>query len=138
MGREERGPLGGTAALLELIEEQEAALRWDFRRYLGLALSEIGASIPFGEAISLVAEDIRETGSHLHANLTGLRFAASQSDIALILHATWFMNANKDDKQHPEQIELPGPFVRPEEEPDATDGEKADALAYLEAHSAFQ
>lgn len=137
MGREERGPPGGTAALLTFVEEHRPALVWDFRRYLHVPLSALGDSIPWGEAADLIHELLRETGSHLYADIAGLREAGSQADVATILHAEWFMNVNRDREQHADPIVLPAPFNRTEEAEDVTVEERDEATSYLAAHSAL-
>lgn len=135
MGGEERGPPGGTVALLEFIEEHRPALTWDFRRYLQIPLSELGESISWGEAAHLLAELARETGSHLYADLVDFRFAASQADFASILLAETVMNTLRPADSEP--TELPAPFLRrPEAEP-VTPEEYARAATYLAQHSAF-
>lgn len=138
MGREERSPPGGTLALLEFIEEHRPALTWDFRRYLREPLSALGDGIPWGEAADLINELLRETGSHLYADMAGLQLAASQAEFATILHAEGFLNANRDRDLVPDPVELPAPFDRrPDVEP-VTAEEYDAAAAYLAANSAFR
>ena len=138
MGREERGTPGGTAALLAFIEEHRPALTWDFRRYLGRSLADIGGDIPWGEANHLIGELLRETGSHLCADVAGFSLAASQAEFATILHAEAFLNYHRDREVQKAPIELPAPFDRaPDMEP-MTEEEHAAATAYLASHSAFR
>jgi len=103
-----------------------------------MPLSELGVGIPWGEAADLIAELMRETGSHLYADLAGLHLAASQADFAAILHAEWFMNMNRDKDELPEPIELPAPFTRRPEIAPVTPEEYDRAAEYLAAHSAFR
>lgn len=101
-------------------------------------MGDIGKGISWGDAVAFALELHRETGSHLYADLAGYVVASSQSEIAAILHATAFMNQNRDQKARPEPFELPNPFPAPEAVPVATDDEVSDAIAFLEAHSAFR
>lgn len=113
-------------------------MTWDFRRYLGVPLSELGVGIPWGEAARLIAEVLRETGSHAYADIAGLQLAASQADFASILHAEAFLNVNRDRELMREPVELPAPFDRhPDIEP-VTPEEYEAASAYLATHSAFR
>lgn len=66
-----------------------------------------------------------------------MRNAATQAEVAAILHAEWFMNVNRDREAAPDPITLPTPFPRPGDKEPVTKEELATADAYLAAHSAF-
>lgn len=136
MGGKERSPPGGTAALLALIDEHRAAVTWDLRRYHGLSIDDLGVVVSWREAIDLVNELIKETGSHLYAEQTGLRFAASQADLASILHAEAFVNANRDRAKSPEPFRLPSPLIEAGGEA-VSDEELAEGRALLKKYSMF-
>lgn len=137
MGREERGAPGGTAAVLSLIDEYEAALTWDFRRYFSVPVSSIGTEVGWHEAFLLMQELAHETGSHLHAAFAGLLDAGSQADRALISLATFVVNAFRDTEKYPKPLTLAHPFRDPDEVPPATDEEIEEARAVLARHSMF-
>jgi hypothetical protein len=86
----------------------------------------------------LVTELLRETGSHLHADATGLDFAASQADLATILHAEWFINANRDQKVLKEPIKLARPWLAKPPNADVTPARRAELERQLERRSAFR
>lgn len=136
MAREERGPLGGTFALLDLIEEHRSAVTWDLRRYLGLSIADLGDTVTWGEATLLITELGKETGSHLFAALAGYRVAASQAELAAVLHAEAFVNAHRDREKHPEPFRLPSPLVDVAEDA-PTDVELEQARELLEKYSMF-
>ena len=75
-----------------------------------MPLDAVGTEIPFGEAIDLVHELTRETGSHLYANLSAYPVAATDGEFATILHAQVTLNGARDTKEFPEPLELPGPL----------------------------
>lgn len=137
MAREERGPAGGTFALLDLIEEHKPAISWDLRRYLGLSIHDLGVAVSWGEASHLIQELVRESGSHLFAAIAGYRYAGSQAELATILHAEAFVNANRDRKEHPDPFRLPSPLPDPDEVDAPTDEELATARAQLAKYSMF-
>lgn len=92
----------------------------------------------YGEALLLVTELLRETGSHLHADLTGMDFAASQSDLAVILHAEWFINVNRDPKVLKEPVKLSRPWLEKKPNADVTASRRAELEQQLERRSAFR
>lgn len=51
-------------------------------------------------------------------------------------HATAFMNANRDTREHPEPVNLPTPWKQ-SQEVEVTDEERAQLRAQLAARSAF-
>lgn len=135
MAREAGRHVGGSAALLELIEEHRPALTFDFRRYFGLSLREVGGSVTYGEALHLVFELRNESGSHLHMGRHGLSETASLADIATITHAEWYMNGHKKDGAP--TIELPRPWSVPDPNADVTPARRAELKAQLQRRSAF-
>ena len=85
----------------------------------------------------LATELIRETGSHLHADLTGMQFAGSQAERAGIQHAEWYMNVHRDRKRSKKDIELAGPWGKPKPNADVTPERRAELQQQLERRSAF-
>ncbi|WP_137843862.1 hypothetical protein [Microbacterium sp. 2FI] len=135
MAREAAGLRGGSAALLELIEEHRPEFTFDFRRYFGVSVNEVGWSIPYGEAWLLILELRRESGSHTHMLRHGFTETASLADFAAIRHAEWFMNSHKKDKAP--LIELPHIWEPPDPNADVTPERRAELEAQLERRSAF-
>lgn len=138
MAREAAGLTGGTAALLAFIAEHERALTYDFRVRFHLPLSSIGGEVTYGEAILLISELKRETGSHLVMSLRGWDWSASNADIALITHAEWYMNVHRDTKASKEPIKLPRPWSEKDPNADVTAQERAELEQKLLARSALR
>ncbi|QJU52928.1 hypothetical protein SCB71_06295 [Herbiconiux sp. KACC 21604] len=80
---------------------------------------------------------MRESGSHLHADLAKLRFAGSHADRAGIQLAEWYINVHLDRKRHKKDIELPGPWGKANPNADVTPERRAALRAELERRSAF-
>lgn len=137
MAGEERGPPGGTAALLEFVEEHRPALRFDFRHVLHIGLGEVGESVSFGEAIDLIVELMRETGSHIVADLTGLHRPMSWADIAMVTLAEAYLNAHRDVKKHPKPVQLFEVWVKQDPNADVTPERRRELEEQLERRSAF-
>lgn len=135
MAGEAAGIGGGSAALLELIEEHKSALTFDFRRYFKVPLSEVGESIPFGEAWLLILELRNESGSHTHMLRHGFVETGSLADFAAIHHAEWYMNGHRE-KNTP-QIQLPRLWLPPDPNADVTPERRVELEAALESVSAF-
>jgi len=93
--------------------------------------------VSYPEAIDLVNELRREWGTHVHANLQGWAFVASYGEVIGALHASAFINANRDPKQTPDPIDLPMPFSSTDAAEEVTSEELADLRARLRARSAF-
>lgn len=136
MAEGRRAAAGGSLRLLEFVEEHRSALVWDFRRYLGEPLDSIGrrGGIRFGEAQTLILELMRETGSHLYAEIVGLDLAASQSEIATIRVAQDVADyLRKPDSR----FEIPGPWRRADPNADVTPERRAELEVAFEEVSAF-
>ena len=136
MAGEAAGLRGGSAALLELIEEHRPEFTFDFRRYFGVPLSAVGESIPYGEARLLIIELRKESGSHTHMVMHDFKETASLADFAAIRHAEWYMNAHR--KLNTPPIELPPIWEPPDPNADVTPERRAELEAQLEARSAFR
>lgn len=136
MAGEAAGHGGGSAALLELIEEHRPEFTFDFRRYFGVPLSEVGWSIPYGEAWLLILELRKESGSHTHMARHGFIETASLAEFAAIRHAEWYMNAHR--KPNTPLIELPPIWTPPDPNADVTPERRAELEAQLERRSAFR
>lgn len=135
MGGEEQSLPGGSAALLELIEEHRAALRFDFRRYFGVSLDDVGLTVPFGEAIDLVNELQREWGSHLSAAIAEWSFPATYGEIVGAMHLETVLNQFRKEGSKPSTVLMPWPdkSAAPKVSPE----EFAELSRQLEARSAF-
>jgi hypothetical protein len=108
----------------------------DFRR-LGLSVSEVGASVTYGEAAALVRELARRWDSHYTAAIQGWKYVSSYEGVMLASQLEAFVNANRDPKKQPFLVD------RPWEEtagraPKLPEGELLDLVAKLEARSAFR
>jgi hypothetical protein len=135
MGGEAPGDRGGSQALLELIEERRSVLTFDFRRYFNLPLSTVGESVTHGEAILLIRELQRESGSHTHMAVYGLTETASLADLAGILHAQKDLNRGLPRGKKP--VTLPFPWEQPDPNANVTPERRAELKAQLERRSAF-
>lgn len=135
MGGEEQSLPGGSAALLELIEEHRAALRFDFRRYFGVSLDDVGLTIPFGEAIDLVNELKREWGSHLNAAIAEWDFPATYGEIIGAMHLESALNQFRAEGSKPATVLKP--WRDKDAAPKVTAEEFAVLALQLEARSAF-
>ena len=138
MEDEAAGDPGGSAALLEFVDEHERALTYDFRARFGLSLSAIGAEVSYGEAIALVQGLRCETGSHLAADLNGYDWVASHTDVAMIVLSEWFLNVHRDREKSPEPLTLPRPWPAADQAPDVTADERAELLRQLTERSALR
>jgi hypothetical protein len=49
-----------------------------------LDVDQVGGAIPWRAASDLISEIARDTGSHLHADLSGAKWPASMADLAVI------------------------------------------------------
>lgn len=112
-------------------------MRFDFRRFFNRPLEDIGGPIPFAEAIDLLHELVRETGSHYFADIAGFDFAGSQRDVAGILLAEAYINAHRDEKKSPEYIQFPKPWRAESSKPVVTDEELEELEQQLSRRSAF-
>lgn len=100
-----------------------------------MSLDEVGRSLPYGEAIGLVAELRREFGSHLNADLNDWDFALPYGELAAVVHAEAFVNVNRAEGSKP--VAWPRPWHEGDGRPEVTDEELAALTAQLEARSAF-
>lgn len=100
-----------------------------------MPLSEVGYSIPYGEAWLLLLELRRESGSHTHMLKHGFTETSSLAEFAAIQHAEWYMNVHRE-KNTP-QIELPRVWEKPDPNADVTPERRAELEAQLTRRSAF-
>jgi hypothetical protein len=80
---------------------------------------------------------MRETGSHLHADMSRMVFAGSQGERAAIQHAEWYMNVHRDVKKQRALIALAGPWGKKDPNADVTPERRAELRKQLERRSAF-
>lgn len=137
MGGEERGAPGGTFALLAFVEEHRTALRFDFRHLLHLSLDDIGVSVSFGEALDLVIGVLKETGSHVVAELVGLTRPLSWADMSVIVLTETYLNAHRDRKKAPKPITLFELWEKKDPNADVTPERRRELEQQLERRSAF-
>lgn len=138
MGGEERGPPGGTAALLAFVEEHRAALRFDFRHLLHVPLSEVGGSVSYGETLDLIVELLKETGSHLVAELAGMTRPLSWADLSVITLTEAYLNAHRDPKKQPKPVQLFDLWEKQDPNADVTPERRRELEEQLERRSAFR
>lgn len=82
-------------------------------------------------------ELMRETGSHLFADLAGYDRAASQADIAAIIHAESYLNVHRDTKRSKKPIQLPRPWSPKDPNADVTPERRAELVQQLRKRSVF-
>ncbi|VXB32787.1 hypothetical protein [Pseudoclavibacter sp. 8L] len=107
----------------------------DFRK-LHLAWSDVGRAVTWGEAISLVRELQRDTGSHLFASIQGFSYIASLPQIASVLLLEHEKNKYREEGQ--ERFKFPLPMSRGDEKPVVTPEERAAGKAELAKRSVFR
>lgn len=107
----------------------------DLRR-LGLSISEVGASVTYGEAAALVRELARRWDSHYTASVEEWNFVSSYNDVMVASHFEAYLNAHRGEKAKP--ITVPRPWKDEGGKPTVTDDELEVLVAKLEARSAFR
>lgn len=114
-------------------------MRWDFRRYLNLSIDRIGRDFTYGEAVDLILELMRETGSHLYAESSGYdRYAMSVGDLAALVHAEAYLNVNRDREKRKQPFDLGRPWGPKDPNADLTPEERAALIDQLRARSVFR
>jgi len=127
---------GGSAALLDLIEEHKPEFAFDFRRYFGIPLRDIGTSeCPYGEALLLLFELRKESGSHTHMRIHGFTETTALSQFTDMLLAQRILNYLRPENTP--AIELPIPMERADPNADVTPERRAELRAQLQRRSAF-
>lgn len=109
----------------------------DFRR-LGLSISEVGASVTYGEAAALVRELARRWDSHYTAALSEWTFVSTYGDVLAAAHFEAYVNAHRDEKKSPEPFTVSRPWSDASATPAVTEDELAVLVAQLEQKSAFR
>ncbi|WP_394254705.1 hypothetical protein [Pseudoclavibacter helvolus] len=107
----------------------------DFRK-LHLAWSDVGRAITWGEAMSLVYELARDTGSHLFASIKGYSYVASLPEIASMLLLEHEKSKYREEGQEPYKFSMP--FSRGDEKPVVSPEERAAGKAELAKRSVFR
>lgn len=95
--------------------------------------SEVGESVPYGEALDLVRELRKEWASHLVASESGWSWVSSLGDIVATLHAESYINVHREDT-----FRLPKPWDNDAPAVVVTDVERAELVEKLERRSAFR
>ncbi len=140
MGGEERGAPGGTFALLAFVEEHRRSLRFDFRHlFPGIegGLDAIGESVLFGEALDLVIGVLKETGSHVVAEIVGLNRPLSWADQSMVVLTEAYLNGHRDPKKVPKPITLFEMWEKKDPNADVTPERRRELEEQLERRSAF-
>ncbi|WP_344820233.1 hypothetical protein [Microbacterium soli] len=81
---------------------------------------------------------MKETGSHLVMELSGLTRALSWADMAMVVLAESYLNANRDQKKHPKPVTLFEMWEKRDTNADVTPERRAELEAQLERRSAFR
>lgn len=103
-----------------------------------MSVDEIGETVTFGEGLDLVVGLLKETGSHLVAELSGLNRPMSWADLAAIVHAEGFLNANRDAKKNPKPVTLFELWQKRDPHADVTPERRRELEEQLERRSAFR
>jgi hypothetical protein len=115
-------------------------LRFDFRHFFpGIpeGLDGIGLSVPFGEALDLVVGLLKETGSHVVAEIVGLTRPLSWADMAVITLAEAYLNSHRDPKKNPKPFTLFEMWEKQDPNADVTPERRRELEEQLERRSAF-
>lgn len=108
----------------------------DFRR-LGLSVSEVGASVTYGEAAALVRELARRWDSHYTASLQEWEFVSTYGEVLAASHLEAYVNVHRDENAKPTAITRPWANAA-SNAPKVTEDELAALVAKLERRSAFR
>lgn len=103
-----------------------------------MPLGDIGGPVTFGEGIDLVVELLKETGSHVVAELTGLNRPLSWADMAMVVLAESYLNAHRDPKKQAKPVTLFEMWEKRDPNADVTPERRAELEAQLERRSAFR
>ena len=104
--RQRRGGPGGIHWLLDLIEEHQPALEYDWRTRFGLPLSAVGTpAMTWGEGYRLANVLVGDPSSHTAAGIAGWDYPWPR-DVALLAD-TWDLHAAVNTKKPPP------PYPRP-------------------------
>jgi len=74
---------GGILWLFDLIERARPELSYDLRHFLNISINDLGHSVPYREAIDLIAMMRRNPTSYVHASEEGWTFPVSFEWIVL-------------------------------------------------------
>lgn len=97
----------------------------------------MGRSIPYGEAILLVNELLKEQGSHFFAAMAEWNFPLSRSEFYLAGLFSRVVNISRGERDEPLVIDWP--WDKPAEtEPEVSDDERSVLIARLRASSAIR
>lgn len=103
-----------------------------------MPLSSIGRDVTYGEAAALIIELMKETGSHLVADMRGYtQYVASTVDLAMLTLAEWFVNVHRDPKKRAKPFEFPRPWPTVPEKPKVSAAERESIEADWRGRSAF-
>lgn len=107
----------------------------DFRR-LGLSVSEVGASVTYGEAAALVRELAKRWDSHYTASIEEWSFVSSYGEVLAASHYEAYVNVHLPEKA--QRITVARPWKDDGAKPQVTDDELAGLVEQLERKSAFR
>lgn len=105
---------------------------------LHISLDDIGGPVTFGEALDLVVELLKETGSHVVAELSGLNRPLSWADMAIIVLAEGYLNAHRDTKKQQKPVTLFDMWQKRDPNADVTAERRRELEQQLERRSAFR
>lgn len=103
-----------------------------------MPLDDIGGPVTYGEALDLVVELLKETGSHVAGEVAGLNRPASWADMAMIVLAEGYLNAHRDPKKQPKPVTLFELWEKRDPNADVTPQRRAELVEQLERRSAFR
>lgn len=103
-----RSSAGGILWLLELVEEHNAEIAFDFRTKFNLSIEDLGKTYSYREGFMLAAILMRDTTSWLQAAVNNWKFPASMEWIMLVQQFDAFVAANsKNPKPTPMPWQAP-------------------------------
>lgn len=111
MVRAGRGRHGGILALLELIDRHRGAFEYDWRTRFHLALSEVGESMTWGEAIRHTTTLAADPSSHICAALG--EWDRPVTSIELVLMDLYDLSHRVAWRQAGGKGQRPKPYPRP-------------------------
>jgi len=112
-----RGIPGGILWLFDLIERARPELSYDLRHFLQISINDLGHSVPYREAIDLIAMMRRNPTSFVHASEEGWSFPVSFEWIVLkhLFDLTAKVNSESEPPGYPapwDNADKPKPMSR--------------------------
>lgn len=138
MAEGRRAPPGGIPELLDFVEEHLGPLEFDFRNKLHAPLSWLGGpKLRYGEAKRLMLELMKDSSTHLYADLAQQSYVGSHADAATVLLAESYFNVHRDRSVISEPVTLRGPRYKHDTSADVSAEEREQLSEQLRRRSAF-